>query len=110
MHSIQYGLYFVKTTTTTTTTKKKEKKKKKEKQKTDITMTCNAPVICNHCLSPTGMGGDSGANVRGSDILSSPAVLGKCQSYAVAQINPRGNYYYKEWGYDCQEVPVVQSF
>ena len=93
MHSIQYELYFVKNI-----------------QKTDITMTCNASVICNHFPSPTGMGGDSGANVRGSDILSSPAVPGKCQAYAIAQINARGNYYYKEWGYDCQEVPGVQSF
>ena len=76
-------------------------------------MACNAPVIGNHCPTspPTmGMGEDRGANVRGSDILSSTAVPGKCQACAIAQIDPRGNYYYKEWGYDCQEVPAVQGF
>ena len=72
-------------------------------------MACNAPVICSHCPTPTGMGGDSGANVRGSDSLSSPAVPGKCQA-CIAEIYPSGIYYYKEWGYDCQEVPPVQGF
>ena len=52
----------------------------------------------------------SGANVRGSDLLSSSAMPGKCQACAIAQIYPRENYYYKEWGYDCQEVPAVQGF
>ena len=73
-------------------------------------MACNAPAICNHCPSPTEMGGGSGANVRGNDILSSPSVPGKCQACAIAQIYPRGNYYYKEWGYDCQEVSAVQAY
>ena len=59
---------------------------------------------------PTGMGGDSRTNVRGNDNLSSPAVSGKCQACAIAQIYPRGNYCYKVWGYDCQEVPAVQGF
>ena len=46
-----------------------------------------------------GWAGDSGANVRGSDLSSSHAVLGKCSSCDIMQIYPRGNYYYKEQGY-----------
>ena len=37
----------------------------------------NAPVICNPCPRTYG---DSGANVRGNDLLSSPAVPGKCRA------------------------------
>ena len=44
-----------------------------------------APVICNHCSPPPhptphlwGWAEDSGANVRGSDLLSSSTVPGKC--------------------------------
>ena len=34
----------------------------------------------------TGWAGDSGANVRGSDFLRSPAVAGKCRSSDITQI------------------------
>ena len=39
-----------------------------------------ATIIYNPCPSPTGMGGDSGANVRAIDLLSFPAVPGKCRA------------------------------
>ena len=39
-----------------------------------------APVICNPCPPPHPTYGDSGANVQGNDLLSSPAVLGKCRA------------------------------
>ena len=35
-----------------------------------------------------GWAGDSGANVRGNDLLSSPAVPGKCRACDIAQIYP----------------------
>ena len=55
------------------------------------------------------MGGDSMAYVRGSDLSSSPTVSGKCQSCdIITQIDPCGNYYYKEQGYDSQQVPAVK--
>ena len=57
-----------------------------------------------------GWAGDSGANVRGSDLFSSPAVPGKCRACDITQIYPRGIYYYKEQGYDSQQVPAVQDF
>ena len=60
----------------------------------------NTPVICNHC-TPTYR--DSGANVQGSDLLSSPAVPGKCRVCDITLIYPRGIYYYKEQGYDSQQ-------
>ena len=53
--------------------------------------------------------GDSGANVRGSDLLSSPAVPGKCRACDIVNI-PHGIYSYKEQGYDSQQVPAVQGF
>ena len=59
---------------------------------------------------PTGMGGDSGANVLGNDLLSSPAVPGKCQACDITQIYPCKIYSYKEQGYDSQQVPAVQGF
>ena len=59
---------------------------------------------------PTGMAGDSGANVQGSDLLSSPAVPGKCRASDIMQIYPRGIYYYKEHGYDSRQLPAVQGF
>ena len=66
-----------------------------------------APVICNHCPPPTGMGG---ANVQGSDLLNSPAVPDKCWASDITQIYPRRIYYYKEQDYDSQQVPAVQGF
>ena len=47
---------------------------------------------------PNGMalGGESRANVRDSDPLTSPAVHGKCRAYAITQIYPRRIYYYNE--------------
>ena len=54
-----------------------------------------APVISNHCPPPTppttplhlqGWAGDSGANVQGSDLLSSPAVPGKYWVSDITQI------------------------
>ena len=56
------------------------------------------------------MGWDSRANVRGSDLLMSPAVLGKCEACDIMQIYPHGLYYYKEQGYDSEQVPAVQVF
>ena len=49
--------------------------------------------------------GNSGANVRGGDLSSSPAVL----DFDIMQIYPCG-IYYKEQGYDSQQVPAVQGF
>ena len=49
-------------------------------------------------------------NVLGSDLLSSPAVLGKCRACDIMQIYPHWIYYNKEWGYDSQQVPAVQGF
>ena len=54
------------------------------KKKTDITMACNAPVICNHCLHLWGWVVDDGANVLGSDLLSSPTVPGECQADCIS--------------------------
>ena len=34
-----------------------------------------------------------------------PAVLGKCRACDITQIYPSGIYYYKEEGYDTQQVP-----
>ena len=45
-------------------------------------------------------------NVRGNDLLSSPAVPGK---WRACYIIPRGIYSYKEQGYDSQQVPAVQG-
>ena len=57
-----------------------------------------------------GWAGDRGANVRDSDLLSSPAVPGKCWSCDITPIYPSEFYYYKEQGYDSQQIPVVQGF
>ena len=57
--------------------------------------------------SPRGWAGDSVANVRGSDLSSSPAVPGL---WYYANIHLRGIYYYKEQGCDSQQVPAVQGF
>ena len=51
--------------------------------------------------------GDSMANVWGSDLSSSPAVPGKCWACGIMQIYPHGIYYYKEQGYDSQQVPAI---
>ena len=48
--------------------------------------------------------------MQGSDLLSSPAVPGKCQASDLTQIYPHGIYYYKEQGYDSQQVPRSQGF
>ena len=55
-----------------------------------------APVICNPC-PPTY--GDSEANMRGNDLLSSPAVTGKCRACDITQLYPHGIYSYKEQDY-----------
>ena len=52
---------------------------------------------------------DSGANVWGSDLLSSPAVPGKCPACDITQIYPHGIYYNKEQSYDSQQIPAVQG-
>ena len=57
-----------------------------------------------------GWAGDSGANMWGNDLLSSPAVTGKCRVFDITQIYPRGIYSYKEQDYTSQHVPAVQSF
>ena len=46
---------------------------------------------------------DSRANVRGSDLFSSPAVPGKCRACNIMQIYPSGIFYYKEPGYESQQ-------
>ena len=51
-----------------------------------------------------------GPNVRGSDLSSSPALPGKCWACDIMQIYPLGIYYYKEQGYDSQQVAAVQGF
>ena len=43
--------------------------------------------------------------MRGNDLLSSPAVPGKCWACDIAQIYPCEIYSYKEQGYDSQQVP-----
>ena len=76
----------------------------------------NAAVICNHCPPPssppltTHLWGWTGANVRGIDLSSFPTVPGKCQACDIMLVYPHGIYYYKEQGYDSQQVPVVQGF
>ena len=64
------------------------------------TTSSYVPVICNHCPHPhlRGLAYDSGANVRGSDLLSVPAVPDNCRACDITQIYPRGIYYYKEQG------------
>ena len=57
-----------------------------------------------------GWAGDSGAKVRGNDLMSSPAVSGKCRACDIAQIYPCEIYSCKEQGYDSQHVPAVQGF
>ena len=54
-----------------------------------LTVALYAPVICN--------------------LLSSPAVLGKCWACDIMQIYPPGIYFYKEQGYNSQQVPAVQG-
>ena len=68
-----------------------------------------APVICDHCPL-RGWAGDSGANMPGSDLWGSSAVLGKCRACDITQIYPCGSYYYKEQGYDSQQVPTLHGF
>ena len=36
-----------------------------------------------------------------------PPVAGKCRASDITKITTRGIYYYKEQGYDSQQVPVV---
>ena len=50
------------------------------------------------------------ANVLGSDLLNSPAVPGKCRACDIMQIYPHWIYYYKEQGYDCHQVLIVQGY
>ena len=71
-------------------------------------MTCNAPVICNHCL--WGWVGDSGANVWGSDLLSFPAVPEKCQACAIAQIYPVGITIIKRGAMSVRRSPQCRDF
>ena len=72
-----------------------------------------APVICNHCPPPSPYGderGIAGLMCGAVTFLSSPAVPGKCRACDITQIYSRGIYYYKEQGYDSQQVPAVQGF
>ena len=48
--------------------------------------------------------------MRDTDLSSSPAVPGKCRACDIMQIYPSGIYFYKEQGYDSQQVPAVQGF
>ena len=57
-----------------------------------------------------GGGGDSGVNLQGSDLLSSPTLPDKCQACDITRIYSHGIYYYKEQSYDSQQVPAVQAF
>ena len=50
-------------------------------------------------------GGYSGDNVQ-AVIFWVPPQWRACD---IMQIYPRCIYYYKEWGYDSQQVPAVQS-
>ena len=52
---------------------------------------------------------DSGANIQGSDFFRPPAVAGKCHASDITQIT-QITYYYKEQGYDSQQVPLVHGF
>ena len=54
--------------------------------------------------------GDSGASVRGIDLLSSPAVPGKCWACVLRKYTPMKFTLYKEQGYDSQQVPTLQGF
>ena len=54
-----------------------------------------------------GWAGDSGANMWGSDLLSSPTVPGKCLACDITQ--KYGIYCYKEQGYDSQ-FPQGRAF
>ena len=66
--------------------------------------------VVTPALPPMGWAGDSWAYVRGSYLLSSPAVTGKCRACDVTQIYPHGIYYYKEQGYDSQQSPQCRAF
>ena len=46
--------------------------------------------------------------MRGNDLLSSPAVTGKCRACDTTQIYPRGIYSYKKQGYD--RPPLFRAF
>ena len=71
-----------------------------------------APVICSHLPPPhlRGWAGGGGPNVWGNDLLSSPAVPGKCRACDITQIYLHGINYYTEQGFDSQQVPAVQGF
>ena len=75
-------------------------------------MACNAPVIWSFVTiappPPTGMGGDSRANVRGNDILSSPAVPGMpglCYKYTPVEITG----VYLCYKYTPVEITIIKS-
>ena len=61
-----------------------------------------APVICNHCPHLRWWAGDSGTVTF--------SVPPQCRVSARLVIYARGIYYYKEQGYDSQQVPTVQGF
>ena len=75
-------------------------------------------VICNHC--PTrlrGWAGDSGANVRGSGFFRPPSPqwqvsvrLVILRKISPLSHPPREIYYYKEQGYDSQQVPMTKEY
>ena len=48
--------------------------------------------------------------MRGSDLLSTPAVADKYGANDITQIYARRIYYYKEQDYDSQQVSAVQGF
>ena len=48
--------------------------------------------------------------MRVSDLFNSPVVLDKCRACDITQKYPRGIYYYKEQGYDSQQVPKCRAF
>ena len=83
-----------------------------EKNVLEVHESLHNLTICNECTTPhlRGWVGDSRANRWGSDLSSAPTVTGKCRACDITQIYPRGIYYYKEQGYDSQQVPAVQGF
>ena len=55
-------------------------------------------------VTPGSTYGDGQGKCAGNDLLSSPAVPGKCRACDIAQIHPCEVYSYKE------QVPALQGF
>ena len=68
----------------------------------------NAPVICNHCLPPPTNG--DGQGIAGLMCGAVTFRVAPQCPVSIMQIYPCGIYFYKEQGYDSQQVPAVLDF